>query len=78
LSNVDGEPPGISFQEDGFPHVQDVVDDAACESARDFNAKFVRVVSKFYTYHGFYTARRIRLRLHVQNTAISKLWMQLF
>jgi len=52
LGDVDGEPSGGTLPEHGFPHVQDVVNDAACKSAGDFNAKFVSVVAKFYAYHG--------------------------
>jgi hypothetical protein len=52
LGDVDGEPPGIAFQKNGFPDIQDVVNNAACESTGDFNAKFVSVVAKFNVYHG--------------------------
>ncbi len=51
LGNIDGKPSGVTLQKHGFPHVQDVVNDAACKSTVDFNAKFVCVVAKFDTYH---------------------------
>jgi hypothetical protein len=51
LRDIDGKPPGVTLPEHGFPHVQDVVNDAARESASDFNAKFICVVAKFDGYH---------------------------
>jgi len=55
MSDVDGEPSGIAFQEHGSPDVQDVVNDAACESACYFNAKFICVVAEFDAEHCFCT-----------------------
>jgi hypothetical protein len=77
LSDVDGEPPRVVFQEHGFPDIQDVVNDAACESAGDFNAKFVCVVAKFYVYHVVVLLGE-SFGLHVQHTAIRKRSMKIF